>query len=132
MKKALVLVGLVLLSMFLLAGCGGGGDSGKVTTYFHVEDSSVSPLVGLYVVYTDPSGSAITSPTTDSNGDATIVTTQVGTYTVNYAEYGGRRYYFSYTARFSNTQSDLDNNLVTAYTIVVDTTSGWMRLVRTL
>jgi hypothetical protein len=126
--KAVVVLGLIGLLTLLIAGCGGGGGGndpspGKVTSYFHVQDQSGNPIVGLKVTYTDPSNVKNVSPSTDSSGNATITTTSVGTYTVNYADYGGNRYAISGT-QFYNTQADLDANRTVSYRIIVNTSTG--------
>lgn len=133
MKKGLTITVLLLSLIILLVGCSGGGGStsnGKVTSHFHVKDHNNNPIVGLFVVYTDPSGNQIVSPTTDTSGNATIITTKVGTYTVNYAQHNNIKYTFSSPPQFYNRQSDLDANLVTSYTITVNTTNGEISIVQ--
>lgn len=127
MKKGFILLGVVVFSMFLLAGCGGGGggssSAGHVTSYFHVQDNNGNSIAGLSVVYTDPSGTVINSPSTDSSGNATIITYKVGTYTVNSAVYNNVTYPVS-GVTFYDTQSDLDSNAVVHYTVIVNMGTG--------
>lgn len=49
---------------------------------------------------------------------------QVGTYTVSYAQYGGKYYHFTSTAQFYDTQADIDSNMVTDYSITVNISTG--------
>ena len=117
------MLGLILLVTTLITGCGesgggGGSSSGKVTSYFHIKDNSNNQgLVGVVVYYTDPLGTGITSPATDANGDATIITYKAGTYTVYYAYYNSVYYTLSPSGTFNNTEDDLK---VSDWTIKVD------------
>lgn len=134
--KRTVIFTLMAICALLVVGCGGGGggggsiSGGQVTSYFHVQNQSNTPLVGVVVNYTEPDGTVVNSPASNSSGDATVISRKVGTYTVNYATYNGNIYRFTPAVTFVDSASDISSNLTTSYRIDVNTVTGVIQITR--
>lgn len=131
MKKVFVILFVALLTIGA-AGCGGGGggggggnggnngpNGGAVTTYVHFHDQNRNPLV-VTLTYSSPSNK-VYSVTTNASGDAVVVSSEVGTYIVNRIDYPtASATYVINNVTFTNSLSDLQNNLVTKYDVTID------------
>jgi len=107
----------------LIVGCGGGGSSsggGAVTSTFHVQDQNNNALVGVLFNYTDPAGVTHTTNASDSNGNLTVISNQVGTYTIVTGSYNGASYNFTQGTQIQNSAADISNNVRVAYNVEVD------------
>lgn len=126
MKKFIVLILSALVLTFVLAGCGGSGDStGTLTVYFHFQDQDGNGISGLKLGYTNPSGSQITSPSTNESGDFSIEIKTAGTYTITTVYYNDATYNLADPAvdaaiTVDVSQEDIDNNKKVKYTMPID------------